>query len=324
MKKLLIYLLLLFAFYNTTYAAIKVRYIKTYGRKYVYLRDVSKYYGMNLNINKNFCDMSSKYSKIHIKYSKRDFTLNSVKMHFSFAPFYKRGEVFISEIDFLRLIDPLLRHKSLIKHKLKTIVIDPGHGGKYPGAVGSKYKEKTLTLQIALYLKAILSSRGYTVYMTRNSDKHLSSKKLKDDLGARANYPALKKADLFVSIHCNSASASVSGIETYCCTPVNAPSTIEIKPSSKVENGNKNDKNNLRLAYEVQKALKNNTKARDRGVKYARFYVLKKNTVPSVLVEAGFLTNTKEQILLGKRGYQYIIAKSIAEGISRYHLELIR
>ncbi len=322
MKKTL--LLLLFISISSLYGGMTVRYINKYGRKYVYLKDVTRYYGMNLKINKKDCKMTSKYSKLEFTYSKRAFYANSVKMHLLFAPFLQKGEAFVSEIDFLRLIDPVLRYKSLVKHKLKTIVIDAGHGGKYPGAVGTKYKEKTLTLQMARYLEAILKARGYTVYMTRKTDKHLSSKTLKGDLGMRAKFATSKKADLFVSIHCNSASSSVSGFETYCLTPAKAPSTIEAKPKNKIEKGNKNDKNSLRLAYEVQKALKNNTKSKDRGVKHARFFVLKNNTVPAILVEAGFLTNPAEQKLLGSKGYQYMIAKSIAEGISRYHRELIR
>ncbi len=91
-----------------------------------------------------------------------------------------------------------------------------------------------------------------------------------------------------------------------------------------MENGNKNDNNNFRLAYEVQKSLITRLKANDRGIRRARFRVLTKTHCPAILVEAGFLSHRAEELKLGTEAYQYSIANSIALGIMKYHQQMSR
>ncbi len=303
----------------------RIRFINVFGHKYVYLSDVANYYGMRLSRNGKNSTIYSKYSKIEFINERRNGKINSIESHFAYAPFLKNGQVFISTNDFFGTIDPILRHRALIKHKMKVIVIDPGHGGINSAGIldlggrGKRYDEKDIALKIAKYLKRILNYRGYPVVLTRNgTQKGLSL----DKRVAIANY---YKADLFLSVHCNIAgTALVDGIETYCLTQSKTPSTIDTNSSSKFYNGNKYDKNNFRLAYEVQKSLITQLKASDRGVRRARFRVLKGIKCPAILIEAGFLSNNKEELKLGTKNYQYKIATSIANGIIKYHQQMLR
>ena len=289
-----------------------IRYTKAYGKRYVYLNDVAKYYGMSLIKGSKGCEFRSRFSRIIFTYQKRSAKFNGVKINFLHAPYSKKGEPMLSEQDFLSYLDPMLRKGALKHGKVKKIMIDPGHGGKDTGAIGKRYREKNIVLQISRKLKDLLTAKGYQVIMTRTGDSFPS-------LQQRAVLCAKHKPDLFISIHCNAVGTkSVKGIETYCMTPAGAPSTADIKPSNKKEKGNGFDKNNARLALEIQRHLLKNTRAYDRGVKHARFFVLKKATCPGVLVETGFLSNSYEERLLGTSAYQTKIAKGLASAVSAY------
>jgi N-acetylmuramoyl-L-alanine amidase len=111
---------------------------------------------------------------------------------------------------------------------------------------------------------------------------------------------------------------NVNGIETFVMTPAGAASTYDRKTNWRRENGNSFDKNNLRLGYEIHKSMIKKTKAPDRGVKRARFVVLKDAPCPAVLLETGFLSNPKEERALGRGSYQQTLALAIAEGIIKY------
>lgn len=211
-----------------------------------------------------------------------------------------------------------MRHWTLRKHTPKKIVIDPGHGGKDKGASGKRFHEKNIVLSISRKVARLLRHIGYKVYLTRNSDVFPSLK----------SRPALAKrvkADMFISIHVNKAAKkTVTGAECFSMTPSGATSTYSRKPSYKSYPGNKNDANNIALTYWIQRSLIGKTKAVDRGVKHARFMVLKESSCPSVLIEAGFLSNAKEEKLLGTEAYQWKIARGIVQGILRYHYQLKR
>jgi len=219
-------------------------------------------------------------------------------------------------------------------HKKRIIVIDPGHGGKDPGGIGYKHvKEKNIVLPIAKYLKKELVNRGYIVYLTRKSDKFIT---LKD----RTKFANRKKADLFLSLHCNIAPShpEVYGIETYFLSPARSE---RAKNVAKVENsaiGNLRDttqnivlnflnKNKIidstKLALDIQKALiynlkKHYNKIKDSGVRPAPFWVLVGSSMPAILIETGFISNKQEALRLSNRTYQKRYAKYIADGIDNY------
>jgi N-acetylmuramoyl-L-alanine amidase len=221
-------------------------------------------------------------------------------------------------MDFYKTVDPILRHWALDKNEPRTIVIDPGHGGKDKGTSGRRFHEKDIVLSISRKVARLLKHIGYRVYLTRNSDIYPDLKK-RSALIRRVN------ADIFISIHANNSDkGSVSGVESFFMTPAGAASSHSRKPSSSSFPGNKNDANNIALTYWIQRYLVNKTKAADRGVKHARFLVIKEATCPSVLVETGFLSNAREERLLGTEAYQWKVARGIVQGILFYHYQLKR
>lgn len=170
------------------------------------------------------------------------------------------------------------------------IVIDPGHGGHDPGAVGSKAKEKDIVLKAGLKLKDILEAKGFKVYMTRETDKYI-------DLYKRANVANKLNADLFVSLHVNSfRDQSANGIEVLY---------------------SKDDlRDNYSFAKLAQDYLISFLDRFDRGVKNRpRLVVLKNTHMPAILTEIGFLSNPKEQDLLLSDIYINKSMKAIYRGI---------
>lgn len=180
----------------------------------------------------------------------------------------------------------------------KYIVIDPGHGGADPGAVSTVLKEqlneKDLTLSIAKKVSNILATRGYNVVMTREGDTLPS-------LSKRAEIANDCGAALFVSIHMNSSpSESPSGTETYY---------------SQINNDDDFGTTSAVLAKNIQTLLQKALNSVDRGVKTANHAVTKRSLMPAVLIEVGFISNTKEAGLLSTEEYQNKAANAIAEGI---------
>ena len=211
----------------------------------------------------------------------------------------------------------------------KTIVIDPGHGGKDPGAFGgSTRKERTIVLSISKKLHEILTQRGYTVLMTRDTNRFIP-------LRERTAFAIQHKADLFLSIHANgSESPKARGIETYyldvastdkaseiIAARENADSGYSIQELEKLLKGiiqESKSEDSRRLAGYVQQALVQATGAIDRGVKHARFVVLIGTNVPAVLIETGFVSNPTEGRRLSTPAYQHKIATAIAQGVDRF------
>ena len=308
-------LLLLFGFFSNAYA-YKIRFTWYKGNKYVFLVDVAAYYGMRLRANKTYCELTSRYSKIKIYYTSKELYLNGHKIHLSLPAIYNNNKPAMSETDFLLLLDPILRKAALKRHKLTTVVIDPGHGGNDLGARGKYYSEKDIAYSIALKLTNILKANGFKVVMTRNNYTFVSLK----------SRPAMCHkygGDIFISIHCNAVAkklSAVKGVETFIYTPVGTSSTNGGKPASKKQYGNIYDKNNARLGHEIQKNIINSKKYKitDRGLKRSQFAVLKYSPVPAVLVETGFISNPTEERRLGSARYQNEIAMSIAKGIVSY------
>ena len=178
----------------------------------------------------------------------------------------------------------------LPKGKL-LVIIDPGHGGKDPGAIGiGGVQEKNVILPIGKRVAEILQENGVQVIMTRNSDYFVT-------LPGRVEMAARAKADVFVSIHANSAGAGrpdVNGLETYY-----------------YDSG-------LSLARAVHSKILQSLNVKDRGVRRARFYVLRKSSMPSILVETGYLTGREDIAQLRTSAYQNQMAEAIARGILQY------
>ena len=173
-----------------------------------------------------------------------------------------------------------------------VLVIDPGHGGRDPGAVGiNDLYEKHVVLPVSLEVAALLREQGVNVVMTRSTDRAL-------DLEPRVQIAERANADLFVSIHANAISLSrpdVNGIETYYYSD-----------------------EGLRIAQYVHESLLQATGRPDRGVRRARFYVIRRTSMPAVLLEIGFVTGAEDAPLLATDAYRSLTAQAIARGILQY------
>ena len=220
-----------------------------------------------------------------------------------------------------------------VQRHIKTIVIDPGHGGKDPGAVGrSGTREKVIALKVGLFLRDMLRKRlGKTVYMTRTRDVFV-------DLEGRADFANNNNADLFISIHLNShPKRNVKGIELYHFGEASDPRALEVAARENgidLESGSivgqiVADKitdmmieESLEFAWTTRKSMVRHIKTRykvvDHGVKTAPFYVLRFTTMPSILAEIGFLSNRDEERQMRTTAYQRHMAEAIYRGIKAY------
>jgi len=176
------------------------------------------------------------------------------------------------------------------------IIIDPGHGGKDPGAIGpSGLKEKDVTLDIALYMKGLLESRGYQVVLTRMTDNGVASnaKNAREELEARVVFINNNEKAILVSIHCNSANSSI-------------PEGIEIFYYRDEDKA---------FAESVCNSLSDSTGRYNRGVKKGNFFILKNINIPAILVEALFISNPIEEKFLMDPLFRRKIAGGIVSGI---------
>ena len=241
--------------------------------------------------------------------------VNGVGVWTSYPVVMRDGKVFISTVDLKAAVVPLFsppRHPTTIR----TVALDPGHGGRDRGFYKGSLFEKNLTLMLAQEVRTQLVKSGLKVVLTRTTDTYVE----------RADRPALaheRQADLFVSLHFNSAGEAGTephGVETYCASPVGTRSTNVRGNSGNTGPvpGNLFNGQNLVLAYLLQRSLVKSLGWEDRGVRRARWEVLCQAEMPAALVEAGFLSNPQEGSRIADPVYRRKMAKAIAEGILAY------
>jgi N-acetylmuramoyl-L-alanine amidase len=221
---------------------------------------------------------------------------------------------------------------------INRIVLDPGHGGQDPGAVGRRgTREKVVVIDVARRLKKKLEKQGFEVILARDSDKFVS-------LADRSKCGNGCKADLFVSIHANSSpNRAACGLETYFLSEAKTDweRAVAARENASFETDDSNAASNAagdvgliladlaqneylvessELAAKIQEKAVPYARIKDRGVRQANFYVLRNNFMPAVLVECGFLSNKSEEKLLRQLDHR----ERLAEGISRGIIEFAR
>ncbi|MCM3164357.1 MULTISPECIES: N-acetylmuramoyl-L-alanine amidase [Bacillaceae] len=176
----------------------------------------------------------------------------------------------------------------------KVIAVDPGHGDHDPGALGFGLQEKDIVLDVALKLQKLLEAEGAKVVMTRTNNTFIK-------LADRATIANNAKADIFISLHINSAgSEAAHGTETYW-------------------NNNYQSTESKKLAEKIQKRLIEKLGTNNRGVKEANFYVIKNTTMPSVLAELGFISNEAEAAKLKTSQFRENAAEAVLLGVLDYY-----
>lgn len=242
--------------------------------------------------------------------------INGVQVWLAFPVLLLNGRALISQTDLAETIGPILSPPgNSTGIKVKTICIDPGHGGNDPGYQVGSNDEKKYTLLLAEEVRVQLKTAGFKVVLTRTTD-------VKIPLEERTAVARRAGADLFISVHFNASETArneVRGTEIFCCTPAGATSTnARGEGDSRWVVGNRHDEKNVLLAYEMQKSYVKNLGVEDRGVKRARFEVLREATMPAILIEGGFMSHPTEGRKIFDPAYRKQMAHAIVEGVLTY------
>jgi N-acetylmuramoyl-L-alanine amidase len=290
------------------------------GREYVSLRSFCVFYHFSYQApsgNNRFVSRNESHS-ISLKLGASDMYLDGVHYVLSFPIEEGDHDWLISRMDVIKLFEPILRPTEISgRHSIRGVVIDAGHGGSDNGATSRLGNEKTYTLDTAYRLDAILRAAGLKTVFTRRTDVFV-------DLYERAHIASLYPDYCFVSIHFNSAMEEARGLETYCLSPRGAASTSSAyltRGDIQKLPGNDYDTQNILLASMVHSEivrLNPGDATADRGVKRARFVVIKQNVLPAILVEGGFVSNHMEAARVNRSDYRQSLAQAIARGVIRF------
>jgi N-acetylmuramoyl-L-alanine amidase len=243
--------------------------------------------------------------------------VNGVQVALSFPVANQKGQALLAEFDLDAAIRPLLFPWRYVKPAaIRTICLDPGHGGRDTGNRVGWHFEKIYTLALAAELRDQLRRAGFNVIMTRSRDTYV-------DLPARPALANRLGADLFVSLHFNATPTGkdeVEGPQTYCITPVGAASTDSQGEGANFGPtvANRDEDASLLLAWEIEKSLVRNLDANDRGVRRARYAVLRDTRMPAILIEGGYMTNPYESKKIYSAAYRRQMAAAIVKAILAY------
>ncbi|MGO8927586.1 MAG: N-acetylmuramoyl-L-alanine amidase family protein [Limisphaerales bacterium] len=256
-------------------------------------------------------------SKVVLAVDSREAQINGVAVWLLFPVAAHNGAVWLAQLDVDLTLRPLLSPPRVRPGvRVKNICLDPGHGGKDPGNRVGSNQEKQYTLLLAKELRTQLARAGFKVSLTRTADAFI-------ELPTRPELAKRRSADVFVSLHFNAADTgrnSVQGAEVYCLTPAGASSTNARGEGAGAGGfpGNRHNELNVFLAYQVQKALTRELAVEDRGVRRARFAVLRDAAMPAVLIEAGFMSHPVEGRKIFTAAYRQKMARAIVEGLLAY------
>jgi N-acetylmuramoyl-L-alanine amidase len=294
------------------------------GREYVSVESIKRFYNFTkLNRSGNSVVLENAKVEMKLKVGGNECLMNNVKFVFSHQIATVGEKIYVSRIDLAKLIDPVLR-PNFIKNAgdFRTVVLDPGHGGKDPGATNPYGTEANYNLRLAGLVKKQLETKGFKVVMTRNSNNFLS-------LQERVEFAnAVKESAIYVSIHFNSGGSAARGIETFTLSPPGVPHyDANFKPADlQTRAGNEHDSANIALATSVHgsilRRLGKNTL--DRGIKRARFSVLSGVRHPAILLEGGFMSHPYEARLIANDAYQTALANGIVDAVTKYRFAVGR
>lgn len=314
-------------FPSSARAASGVPSVRLFGHDYIDARDFARQFGLTPQwvVPQKKLRLKSEWTTIDFTVHDADVILNRLRVFLSEPIVAHRGSLYLARRDADDLLAVILRPSSRRPApRLKTIVIDAGHGGHDPGNQNPRLKlqEKQMTLDVAKRLERLLRAEGYRVVQTRTTDRYI-------DFDARVALIRKSRADLFISIHFNGfTDPSVAGTETYVLTPRHQRSSPQRERDRRMVTtaypGNKHDHWNALLGYHMHRQLVEGLGRPDRGLKRFRYRVLREATCPAVLVEAAFLSNDTEGRQVGSAAYRQKIAASIAAGVKAHAAALRR
>ncbi len=214
------------------------------------------------------------------------------------------GDLLVSKVDMLNIIEPVLRPTYIANRSaVRTVVIDPGHGGHDTGTATAYAREADVALLVAMKLEAELVKRGYEVIFTREQNQYQSPQ-------ARVDKANAAPAAIMVSLHLNSGRSDMQGAQTYTISPAGK--------GDKVLPGHAYTAASTALAMALQAGMVQQADAADAGCRRAQFSPLNSVTCPAVMVELGFATHPEEGARLCTEEYQMKLATALAGGIDAF------
>lgn len=295
----------------------RLEHYQIFGRDHIRLAEWARQGGLEFRwlVRGETAVLTNRTTRLTVKVDSNKATLNGVNVLFNWPVAFKDDSLLLTFQDLQKVIFPVVYPpRNSAGEKVRTICLDPGHGGKDPGNLDGREQEKKYTLLLGQELSAQLKKAGFKVVMTRTGDTY-------PELPARPDRANRVRADLFISLHFNSSTArDVRGAAVYCMTPRGAASTMARGEGMLAYSfpGNASDDKNMLLAFQIQKGLTRELHADDRGVQHARWAVLRDAHMPAVLIEGGFMSNQSESRKLYDATYRRQMAQAIVDGIVAY------
>jgi len=308
-------LILVFALAHTAHSQWNVTMHD--GRRYVPIEDVARFYRLNEpSVEGGNFTLTGQGRTIRGRAAGRDVSINNVKYVLCFPIVSKAGRLYISAMDVTKIIEPVMR-PGKIKNAtaVRTVILDAGHGGHDSGAKGPLGVEKEAALDVVRRARDLLQKNGYNVRLTRMTDVFIPLEK-------RAAFANKYPNAIFVSVHFNKSNTiGGTGIETYALAPRGVPSMDEENLSYsdfKQYPGHARDPENIALATAMHSSMLRHLRLYDRGIKRARFVVIRDIAVPGVLLEGGFMNHPTDARQIAQPAFRDAFARAILEGVNRY------
>ena len=300
-------------------AAVEWQVIKVNGHDYLSVDNISKFYGLPAEVVPSGAKIQTDTANHPLEFvsGSREAIINGARSWLCFPVIEQNGKSLVTRTDLSKTIEPLVRpHRVPDVGKIETVVLDPGHGGYDKGQVSRYGAEKDFALDVARKLRPILQAKGLRVVMTREGDYFVP-------LEVRAKIANSARNSIFVSIHFNASGddPNATGFEIFSFTPRGAPSTSDTNVTSRSFNmqpGSSVDAQSMALAACIYHSVLGHLPEYDRGIKRARFAVLRLTKVPAVLIEGGFLTERGESKLISNKDWRAKLAGAIGIGIESY------
>ncbi|PYI49324.1 MAG: hypothetical protein DMF11_01415 [Verrucomicrobia bacterium] len=304
---------------TTTFAGDDWHIIKVSGHDYLTVENISRFYGLPAGVVAQGEKMRFETVKNPLEFvsGSREAMINGARSWLCFPLIEQEGKYLVSRTDVAKTIEPLVRPQRVSNvGNVQTVVLDPGHGGYDKGQVSHYGSEKDFALDVARKLRPLLQANGLRVIMTREGDYFVP-------LEVRAKIANAAPNSIFVSIHFNATSdnPNATGFEIFSFTPRGAPSTSDTALTSTsygMQPGSAVDAQSMALSACIYHSVLGHIPEYDRGIKRARFAVLRLTKVPAVLIEGGFLTERGECKLIANKDWRGKLAGAIGMGIENY------
>src|SRR6478752_2587661 len=300
-------------------AAAEWQVIKVNGHDYLSVDNISKFYELPAEVVPSGAKIQTETANHPLEFvsGSREAIINGARSWLCFPVIEHDGKSLVTRTDVAKTIEPLVRpHRVADLGKIETVVLDAGHGGHDKGQMSRYGNEKDFALDVARKLRPVLQAKGLRVIMTREGDYFVP-------LEVRAKIANAARNSIFVSIHFNATNddPNATGFEIFSFTPRGAPSTSDgtaTASSVNVQPGSSVDAQSLALSACIYHSVLGHLREYDRGIKRARFAVLRLTKVPAVLIEGGFLTERGESKLISNKDWRAKLAGAIGVGIENY------